>query len=516
MKHYTKLVWALSLASTVYLSAQSQQQTVEAIVNETYTNSQLEKLAYELLDGIGPRLVGSPKMQQSHDWAVKTFKNWGIEAKNEQWGEWKSWERGLSSVDMEYPYVKSLEARQLAFSPSTPANGISAEVIMLPLFSSKADFEKWLPNVKGKFVMVSQYQPSGRTEYNWKEHASPETFEKYKKETDEANKAWSKSMEILGFNRHTLNKPFEDAGAVGILWSNWSRGFGVNKVFSAGTKKIPAVDLSLEDYGQLYRMLSNGVKPRLRIKAQSKDLGMAPTFNTVAEIKGSEKPDEYVILSAHLDSWDGATGATDNGTGVITMMEVARILKKLYPNPKRTIIVGLWGSEEQGLNGSRGYVSAHKDQMHKIQAVFNQDNGTGRIQYINGQGFLHSYDYLQRWLNAAPKKLTKDLKTTFPGFPGGGSSDHASFVAAGVPAFMLISSDWSYGAYTWHTNRDTYDKIVFDELKNNVALIAIMTYMASEDPEKASAERIKMPIDPQTGTTAKWPEVKEPTRKGGL
>ena len=276
------------------------------------------------------------------------------------------------------------------------------------------------------------------------------------------------------------------------------------------------MDVSLEDYGQLYRMLKNGTTPKLKITASSKDKGMAPTFNTVAEIKGSEKPDEYIILSAHLDSWDGGTGATDNGTGTITMMEVARILKKLYPNPKRTIIVGLWGSEEQGLNGSRGYVSAHKTQMPKIQAVFNQDNGTGRIANISGQGFLNSYDYLGRWLAAVPKELTKNIKTTFPGTPGGGGSDHASFVAAGVPAFMLGSLNWSYGNYTWHTNRDTYDKIVFDDVKSNVALIAMMTYMASEDPEKASAERIKLPVNQRTGERMAWPEVKEPTRKGGL
>ena len=263
-------------------------------------------------------------------------------------------------------------------------------------------------------------------------------------------------------------------------------------------------------------MTKAGIKPRIKITAMSKDLGMAPTFNTVATIPGTEKPEEIVMLSAHLDSWDGGTGATDNGTGTITMMEVARILKKYYPNPKRTIVVGLWGSEEQGLNGSRGYVWDHKDQMKNIQAVFNQDNGTGRIENINGQGFINSYDYLSRWLAAAPRELTKDIKTTFPGYPGGGGSDHASFVAAGVPAFMLSSLNWSYGNYTWHTNRDTYDKIVFDDVKDNVALIATLVYMASEDPEKASAEKIKMPVNPRTGQVMQWPEVKEPTRKGGV
>jgi len=501
---------------SVGLNAQTQDQMTKSIMDETYNNSQLEKLAYELLDGIGPRLVGSPKMQQSHDWAVSKFKSWGIDARNEQWGEWKSWERGTSSIEMVFPYVKSLEGMQLAFSPATPSRGLTADVVMLPTFTGKEDFNKWLSSVKGKMVMVSQYQPSGRPEYNWKEFATPESFEKMQNESKAASEAWQNSIKATGETSRTLNAKLEAAGAAGIISSNWSRGFGVNKIFSAGTKKIPVMDVSLEDYGQLYRMLKNGTTPKLKITANSKDKGMAPTFNTVAEIKGSEKPDEYIILSAHLDSWDGGTGATDNGTGTITMMEVARILKKLYPNPKRTIIVGLWGSEEQGLNGSRGYVSAHKEQMPKIQAVFNQDNGTGRIANISGQGFLNSYDYLGRWLAAVPRELTKDIKTTFPGTPGGGGSDHASFVAAGVPAFMLGSLNWSYGNYTWHTNRDTYDKIVFDDVKSNVALIAIMTYMASEDPEKASPEKIKLPVNQRTGERMAWPEVKEPTRKGGL
>ncbi len=515
MKNYAKALM-LSTVFAAGLNAQTQDQMTKSIMDETYNNSQLEKLAYELLDGIGPRLVGSPKMQQSHDWAVNQFKSWGIDARNEQWGEWKSWERGTSSLEMVYPYAKSLEGMQLAFSPATPAKGLTADVVMLPTFSSKEDFIKFLSSVKGKLVMVSQYQPSGRPEYNWKEFATPESFEKMQAESKAASEAWQNSIKASGETSRTLNAKLEAAGAAGIISSNWSRGFGVNKIFSAGTKKIPVMDVSLEDYGQLYRMLKNGTTPKLKITANSKDKGMAPTFNTVAEIKGSEKPDEYIILSAHLDSWDGGTGATDNGTGTITMMEVARILKKLYPNPKRTIIVGLWGSEEQGLNGSRGYVSAHKDQMPKIQALFNQDNGTGRIANISGQGFLNSYDYLGRWLAAVPKELTKDIKTTFPGTPGGGGSDHASFVAAGVPAFMLGSLNWSYGNYTWHTNRDTYDKIVFDDVKSNVALIAIMTYMASEDPEKTSAERIKLPVNERTGEQMKWPEVKEPTRKGGL
>nr|MBF6610767.1 peptidase M28 [Chryseobacterium sp.] len=225
MRYFTKIALLTVAVSVTPLCAQQKDPMIDHIMNETYQNSQLEQLAYELIDGIGPRLVGSPKMQQAHDWAVQRFQNWGIAASNEQWGEWKSWERGTSSIEMVAPYIKSLEGMQLAFSPKTPAKGITAEVVALPLFQSKAAFEAWLPKVKGKFVMVSQYQASGRPEYNWKEFATAESFERYKAATAEANLAWNRSMENIGHTWRSLNKPFEEAGAAGIIWSNWSRGF---------------------------------------------------------------------------------------------------------------------------------------------------------------------------------------------------------------------------------------------------------------------------------------------------
>jgi carboxypeptidase Q len=307
----------------------------------------------------------------------------------------------------------------------------------------------------------------------------------------------------------------EKAGAIGIIQSRWSEGFGANKIFSANTTEISVVDLSLEDYGLLYRMVEHGEQPIIKVMAESKELGTVPTFNTIATIPGTELPNEYIILSAHFDSWDGATGATDNGTGTITMMEAARILKKIYPNPKRTIIVGHWGSEEQGLNGSRAFVEDHPEIVEGVQALFNQDNGTGRVVRISGQGFLNAYDYMGSWLEAAPESITKEIETTFPGTPGGGGSDYASFVAEGAPAFSLSSLNWSYFNYTWHTNLDTYDKIVFDDVRNNAILTAILAYMASEDPDRTSKEKSVLPMNPRTGEQMTWPATRSPNRDGG-
>ena len=511
-----KYLFILLLFVNVQVSMAQSNAVVDAILKEANENSQLEPLAHELMDVVGPRLVGTPQMKQAHDWAVAKYATWGITARNEKWGEWRGWERGVSHIDMVFPRVKSLEGMQLAWSPSTNGKTITAEVVVIAASDDSMAFKNWLPNVKGKFVLITMPQPTGRPDYNWEEFATKESFDKMKKERSAQQEAWRDRMNKTGYSSRALPVALENAGAVGVVTSNWSNGFGVNKIFGAYTKKIPTVDLSLEDYGLLFRLAESGRKPRISVRADSKELGLVPTFNTIAEIKGTEKPEEYVMLSAHFDSWDGATGATDNGTGTLTMMEAMRILKKVYPNPKRTILVGHWGSEEQGLNGSRAFVEDHPEIVQNIQALFNQDNGTGRVANLSGQGFLHAYDFLGRWLSKVPLKIREDIKTTFPGSPGGGGSDYASFVAAGVPAFSLSSLSWSYGNYTWHTNRDTYDKIVFDDVRSNAILTAILVYMASEDPAKTSRERSVLPANQRTGAPGNWPEMRKATRKGGV
>lgn len=487
--------------------AQSSKAVIDGIMQEETNNSQLEKLAHELFDGVGPRLVGTPQMKQANDWAVAKYKTWNIDAHNEKWGEWRGWERGISHIDMVSPRVKSLEGTQLAWSPGMGKKTVSAEVIILPDLADSVAFQQWLPNVKGKFVMISMCQPTGRPDYNWQEFALKESFDKMKAERTAATDAWRKRISKTGYTSKTLPVALEKAGAAGILTNNWSAGFGVDKIFGAYTKIVPTVDIALEDYGMLYRLSESGGKPVISMHTESKELGVVPTFNTIAEIKGSEKPNEYVMLSAHFDSWDGGTGATDNGTGTLTMMEAMRLLKKYYPHPKRTILVGHWGSEEEGLNGSRAFVEDHPEIVQNLQALFNQDNGTGRVVNLSGQGFVEAKDYLTRWLAAVPDTIKNRIKTNFPGQPGGGGSDFASFVAVGAPGFSLSSLNWSYGSYTWHTNRDTYDKVVFDDLKNNAILAAIMAYMASEDPAKTTNTKTE---------GIKWPVQVKATRRGGL
>src|ERR1700761_6697681 len=511
MKIFTKSIalgcsMALLLCSTASF-AQTTTSVVDQIVKEETENSQLQKLAHELFDGIGPRLVGSPQMMKAHDWAVAKYTGWGISAHNEKWGEWRGWERGISHIDMISPRVKSLEGTQLAWSPGMGKKTVVAETIILPDVTDSVAFQKWLPSVKGKFVLISMCQPTGRPDDNWQQYALKEDFDKMKAERTEMTKAWTSRIKKTGYTTKTLPVALENAGAVGVISNYWSAGFGVDKIFSAYTKKVPTVDIGLEDYTMIYRLTESGTPPKLSIHTESKELGEVPTFNTLAEIKGTEKPDEYVMLSAHFDSWDGGTGATDNGTGTLTMMEAMRLLKKFYPHPKCTILVGHWASEEEGLNGSRAFVEDHPEIVKNLQALFNQDNGTGRVVNLSGSGYADAKDHILRWLSAAPDSIRNRIKTSFPGSPGGGGSDFASFDAVGAPGFSLGSLNWSYFNYTWHTNRDTYDKVIFNEVKSNAILTAILIYMASEDPEKTKNIKTE---------GIKWPEQTKAIRRGGL
>jgi len=513
MKLINTLVYSTIILSASTIHAQNQEKmspTVESFVNEVQNNSQLEKFSFELFDKIGPRLVGTPQMDQAGEWALKTLQSWGIDARKEKYGTWKAWERGTTQVEMSYPRIKSITATQLAWSPATK-KAFTAEVIAMPVFKTKAEFEAWLPTVKGKIVLISQNQRYGRSDYQYKDFAKEDLYKKISQTKKTEAEAWANSIKVTGYTNNTLPEVLEKNGAAALAISNWTGIMGANRIFGAKTKKIPMLDISNEDYGMLYRLAANGVYPKLKVDTQSKHNGTTDTFNIIGEIKGKEKPNEYIILSAHFDSWDGAQGATDNGTGTITMLETIRTIKKLYPNNKRTILICLWGSEEQGLNGSRAFVEDHPDIIKNTQAVFNQDNGTGRVVYINGAGFEKSYEYVSRWLSATPSWVRNEIKTDFPGVPSAGGSDNASFVAAGVPAFGLSSLDWGYGGYTWHTNRDTYDKIVFEEVQNNVILTSALTYMADQEKDLVSREKRTLATD-NNGKIATWPEVKSPQR----
>lgn len=489
---------------------------IDAIINEATNNSQLEILGQELMDDIGPRLIGTKQMIDAQNWVVNRYKGWGINAWTEVYGQWKAWERGVTIVEMTAPRNVQLNATQLAWSPGTAGKPIHGEVVVMPNdFENEGAFQNWLKTIKGKIVLISNMELSGRPESNWEKFATPEDFEEYKKKKELLNKRWNDNMNAIAMNLRTLPQAIEQSGAAAIISSSWTGGWNSYKIAAARTEKIPHLNMGLEDYSMLYRLALRDKNPKIKITANSKDLGMTNAYNTISQFKTNLSSDEIVLLSAHLDSWDAGTGATDNATGTLLMMEVMRILKKVYPDPKRTIMVGHWGGEEQGINGSAGFVEDHPELMKKISVVFNQDNGTGRINWINGNGFLDAYDYFGRWLKYVPETNRKHIKTNFPGDPGGrASSDYFPFLTVDVPAFFLIGENWDYSHYTWHTGLDTYDKIVWEDMRKNVITIAILTYLACEEPEMFSRRKAELPYNIEKNQRNEWPKPLKVNRDG--
>ncbi|HSJ63506.1 MAG TPA: M20/M25/M40 family metallo-hydrolase [Gemmatimonadaceae bacterium] len=571
------LVLALAVPGT--LAAQTTDPVAERIFRIGMDSSQVEPLAQVLLDSIGPRLTGTPGMSSASDWVMKKYREWGIEARRHEYGTWRGWRRGVSRIELVQPRVRSLEGQMLAWSPGT-ARPVTAEAVVLPKFADSSEFVRWLPQARGKIVLLSPAYPTCRPSEDWIQWATPESRARMDTLVAQTLRDWSvvngangrpDSSKMyrgtgytLSLGTGTLGRRLEEAGVVGMVSSRaklrfadplarqgqgagrgggrgfgggaggpgsmggggpaasrqarggggfgfdserGSGGWGVIEVFETYNTTAPAVTLTCEDYGLLFRLAENGQRPMVRLDLDAELLGEVPAFNTIGTIRGSEKPDEYVILSAHFDSWDGSSGATDNGTGTIMAMEAMRILKQAYPNPKRTIVVGHWAAEENGLIGSRAYAEDHPEVMRGLQALFNQDNGTGRVQSISAAGLTAIGPHLKKWYEALPSFYTDSLSDnvvawSFADRPTGnpGGTDGAVFACYGTPSFGMGALGWNYGTYTWHTNRDTYDKVVFDDLKHNATLAALLAYQASEDPQFIA--RDKSPGE----WPANWPE----------
>ena len=484
---------------------------LQRIWEEGTSRSEIERLGQVLLDSLGPRLTGTPESEAASNWILQTYRSWGIDARQERYGSWMGWKRGPTSIALVSPRLRSLEGTLLAWSPATPG-AVTASVIVLPVVRDSAELERFLEAARGRFVLLSPAEPSCRPEENWQEWGTPPVVDAARARRAEAYRSFAMRLQSVGIPPANLIARLEASGAAGILTSRWPEAWGVQTVHDAWSERLPSFDLACEDYGLVFRLTERGQSPVLRVEAQAQSLGEVPVWNTIAEIRGSELPDEYVILSAHFDSWDSASGATDNGAGTITMMEAIRILKSAYPNPRRTILVGHWNGEEQGLNGSRAFAADHPEVVAGLQALFNQDEGTGRITRISMQGLVQAGGTFRRWFSRMPAQIVGDIVLTEPGVPSGGGSDEASFVCAGAPAFRLSSLSWDYGPYTWHTNRDTFDKLVVAELESNATLAAMLSYLASEDPQRISRDRAALPVDPATGRQMVWPECRDGLR----
>jgi len=561
----------IALVLAANLAAQTGDPVADRIFRLGMDSSRVQSLAQTFLDSVGPRLTGSPGMKSASDWVINTYNSWGIDARSEQYGTWRGWRRGTSHIDLMQPRVRSLEGTMLAWSPGTRGRPVTAEAIVLPKFADSTEFVKWLPQARGKIVLLSPAWPTCRPSEDWIRWSTPAARAAMDTAVGLMQRDWAVDRDSsklyrgtgysLSLGTGTLGMRLEQAGVAGMITSRpklsgfrnpfqqaggpaaggfgggnqpgggqsargggpaaskppaggggggfggggaaGSGGWGVIEVFETYNTTAPAVTLTCEDYGLLYRLAENRQRPMVKLDLDAQLLGEVPAFNTIGIIKGVEKPEEYVMLSAHFDSWDGSSGATDNGTGTLMAMEAMRILKLAYPNPKRTIMVGHWASEEQCLNGSRAFTEDHPEVMKGLQALFNQDNGTGRVQSVSAAGLSDIGRHLRAWYGKLPAFFTDSMSDnvvawTFNDRPTGnpGGTDGAVFACYGTPSFGLGAVSWNYGTYTWHTNRDTYDKVVFADLKHNATLVALLAYQASEDPEFIAREK----------SPGQWPE----------
>ncbi len=466
----------------------SEDPVIRRMWEEGMNNSQAATLAQVLMDSIGPRLAGSPGYDAATEWVAGKYEEWGIPVRKERYGTWRGWQAGPVHVDMIAPHVRTLNAHLLGWSAAT-RRPVEGEVVLLPEASTREEWDRWARTARGKFVLITPPEYMCRARQELEENATPETVAWVDSMRAQTRESWGRRMALFrGPGAPRPGALLDSAGVAGVLSSNWSGGWGATRVFAAQTERAPAVDLSCEDYGLLARLAMNGQGPRIRLSAESRELGTVPQFNVIAEIRGSEKPDEYVLLGAHLDSWHGASGAMDNGTGTVMMMEAARILKAAYPSPKRTIVIGHWGAEEQGLVGSNAFFADHPEVIEGMQASFNQDNGTWRVDTVQAYGFMDGVGNLARWLSAVPLEITRHLTLPTPGNMDNVGSDHYAILCRGAPGFRLQSPYDEYRQYTWHTTLDTYDKVVLPDLKNNATLAAMLAYMASEDPERVTRD----------------------------
>jgi carboxypeptidase Q len=510
-----KIAAACVLLAAVPAAAQQQpwrtnDRVLRAIWEEGMQRSRLEPLGQALIDSIGPRLTGSPQQAAAHAWAAAQLGAWGAEARVEPYGQWIGWRRGSAHVDLVAPRARTLEARLLAYSRGT-AGPVTGEAVVLPELADSAAVRAWLGTVRGRFVLMDANPLTCRPIENWQQWAQAHTLQRLARDVAQGDSAWERRLARTGLHPAELMHTLGEAGAAGVLTNDWTGGWGTEYVHMAMTPAVPILNVTCEDYGLLFRLAQRGQGPAIRVDARSEYTGAAPAMNTVARVRGRRLPDEYVVLSAHFDSWDAASGATDNATGALVMMEAMRILREAYPSPRRTILVGLWSGEEQGLNGSRAFAEDHPEVVAGMQVLLNQDTGTGVIDRISFQGFTEAAPFFRRWLDRVPPELAGGIELDAPGLPSAGSSDHSSFVCRGAPGFWLLSKSWDYGTYTWHTTRDTYDKVVWDEVRRNAVLIAMLAYLASEDPRRVPRTVRDLPANAE-GQPGRWPECQPAQR----
>lgn len=474
------------------------------------TQSQIEDIAFWMTDYLGPRLTASENFSRAEEFVKNKFEEFGLS--NAVIDPVRSFDRGgwdnkKTYVAMTAPYYCAFAATPMAWTGST--NGlIKGEVVLLDI-QTLEDLEQYKGKLKGKIVLMpttSTYDPS------FEPMASRYTDEELEEITTESMAARRRFGNIDFEARRRARELrtaaaalLADEGAAVIVNSggefNVPRSSGAR--YTAGEKEpLAQLTLAVEAHGRMQRLIEHGVPVEMEIEIKNVFSKGEFVNNVMAEIPGTdpELKDEVVLIGGHLDSWHGGTGAADNASGCIVMMEVMRILRELGVQPRRTIRIALWGGEEQGLHGSRGYVEKYirdprtldlKPGFDQFNVYFNMDNGTGRYRGIYLQQNEMVRPVFESWLSPF-----ENLGCSTIAIRNTRGTDHLSFDALGLPAFQFIQDEIEYGR-GYHTLMDTYERLVMDDLKQNAMITAALVYMAAQRDEKLPGKPYEKP-DPNS------------------
>ena len=430
-----------------------------------------------LADRIGPRLTGSPQLDQASHWTMEKFKELGLTNPHlEPWTIANSWTRGPATGKILSPAPHVLTLATAGWSPSTKGT-VSGQVIGIEA-EKLEDLDKYKGKLKGAIVIVGRPRemvaPGNPLTTPWGEETIPVAFPK-----TEAGKPFD--FESLMRLRRAQGKFFQDEGVAAMLnasekWDGLLNMSAVGRDYTSGA--VPTAFMARENMTLLWRLLDAG-KVEAEVNIQGSFSGKpVEVYNTVAEIPGTEKPEEIVIIGAHLDSWDLGTGATDNGTGSAAVLEAARALQKLGVKPKRTIRFVLFTGEEQGLNGSKAYVKAHQSELGKISGVLVHDSGTGKVLTI---GLMGNYA-IRETMDHVLFPLAKGVGLAEPTLRSEGGTDHIPFDGAGVPGFWCVQEGVDYDK-THHSQADTLDRVRWDDLSEGAQVLAVFAYNVAQLPE---------------------------------
>lgn len=471
---------------------------IQKIRAEGTERSQVMELASWLTDVYGPRLTNSPQSRAAGDWTVKTLKEWGVDNARLEWFPFgRGWlnERAVAHVVGSNPY--NVPIYPGAWTVGT--NGVKTGdvvIVALPNAATEADAAPYRGKLRGKVVLASPlptvtplFAAPGR---RW----TPAELDSLEGLPLPAAAGAFGQRRTPPANTLDRNRFWVDEGVLAVITPGTSRG-NSGSVSNAPTgnrapdapPSVPQLSVMAEHYGRMYRTVEKGQPVRMELDVRnrftSNDLN---SFNVVAELPGTDRKDEVVMLGAHFDSWHNATGATDNAGSSAVMLEAMRILKATGLPLRRTVRIGLWTGEEQGLIGSRAYVAEHfgtaqqpRPGHEKVSVYFNQDNGAGAIRGVWAQSNPAAVPIFDSWLRALDVDPATSARAVT--LANTGSTDHIAFDAAGIPGFQFLQDPMEYSSRTHHSSQDFYERLVPEDMMHNAMIVAAFVYLAANRDE---------------------------------